>query len=91
MGDTTADFAAFGGGPEVTAQELVILSLLVELGESHGLTLIKASRGKLRRGTVYITLFDLDEKRLVSSREDTLGRRLYAITASGRRVYETTR
>ena len=61
----------------------------------YGLELVAASKGRLKRGTVYVTLGRMEEKGLVTSRlEDAppdaggLPRRLYEATALGRRVHE---
>ncbi len=55
-----------------------------------GLDLVKASRGRLGRGTIYVLLNQLEEQILVQSKEDDsprspgqLPRRLYHITDSG--------
>jgi DNA-binding PadR family transcriptional regulator len=57
--------------------------------------LVKQARGNLGRGTVYVTLARMEDKRLVESRtEDPLPgwsghpRRRYRATGYGRRTYE---
>lgn len=80
--------------PLPSGTEVVILSLLVcASGESYGLDLVKRSDGRLKRGTVYVTLGRMEDKGFVSSRPDpapdarlTGARRLYRITAVGQRA-----
>lgn len=78
--------------------ELLILNLLNELGESYGLALVKESGGLLKRGTVYVTLFRMEEKGYVTSSEEALTpdyigipRRLYKLTSLGRRALRAVR
>jgi lipopolysaccharide export LptBFGC system permease protein LptF len=42
--------------PRLSAKELLILELLVRDNAMYGLELVAASRGQLKRGTVYVTL-----------------------------------
>jgi len=77
----------------LSAKESLILELLVERDELYGLQLVAASKRRLKRGTVYVTLGRMEEKGYISSRlEDAppdmggLPRRLYTATALGRRV-----
>jgi PadR family transcriptional regulator PadR len=77
----------------LSAKESLILDLLVERDELYGLQLVAASKRKLKRGTVYVTLGRMEEKGYISSRlEDAppevggMPRRLYQPTALGRRV-----
>lgn len=77
-----------------SAVEAVILDLLsASTLETYGLELVKRSDGKVKRGTVYVTLQRMEEKGFVESRqEDTTDegvgapRRLYRITGFGRRA-----
>ena len=66
--------------------ESVILTLLAARGDAYGLELVEASRGKLKRGGIYVTLGRMEEKGLVSSRAGDSGRRLYKPTALGERA-----
>jgi DNA-binding PadR family transcriptional regulator len=73
----------------------LILELLVQETELYGLQLVAASKGRLKRGTVYVTLGRMEEKGYISSRlEDAppeaggLPRRLYQPTTLGRRVLD---
>lgn len=61
----------------------------------YGLELVAASRGELKRGTVYVTLGRMEEKGYIRSRQEDapssaggLPRRVYEPTALGRRVCE---
>ena len=77
----------------LSAKESLILELLVHQQEMYGLQLVAASRRRLKRGTVYVTLGRMEEKGYVTSRlEDAppqaggLPRRVYEATPLGRRV-----
>jgi PadR family transcriptional regulator len=79
--------------PTITGKERVILELLVADGAKYGLQLVDDSRGRLKRGTVYVTLGRMEDKGLVSSQHQasrrdggTIPRRMYHATAHGRRV-----
>lgn len=61
----------------------------------YGLELVAASRGELKRGTVYVTLKRMEDKGFItSSQEDApvnaggLPRRVYEPTALGRQLCE---
>ena len=73
--------------------ELLVLQMLITGGESYGLALVKSSDGKLKRGTVYVTLGRMEEKGFVESREEEstpdyvgIPRRLYKVTGLGERA-----
>ena len=77
----------------LSAKESLILELLVEREELYGLQLVAASKRRLKRGTVYVTLGRMEEKGYITSRlEDApadvggMPRRLYQATPLGRRV-----
>ena len=79
--------------PTLPAAEQLILELLTDEAEQYGLQLVAASGGRLKRGTVYVTLGRLEAKGYIGSRlEDGepshggLRRRLYVVTPLGRRV-----
>ena len=81
--------------PTLPAKQALILELLVGAHEMYGLQLVAASRGRLKRGTVYVTLGRMEEKGLIASRlEDApaeaggLPRRIYEATALGRRLLD---
>jgi DNA-binding PadR family transcriptional regulator len=80
----------------VSPKELVVLDLLIRHESLYGLQLVAASRGRLKRGTVYVTLGRMEEKGLITSmREDApaeaggLPRRVYEPTALGVRMHKT--
>ena len=73
--------------------EALILQLLVDADEIHGLELVSRSNRRLKRGTVYVTLGRMEKKQLITSRLEAppphaggMPRRLYSPTADGRRV-----
>ena len=77
----------------LSPKERLVLELLARYGEAYGLQLVVASRGRLKRGTVYVTLGRMQEKGYITSRLDDppegaggMPRRLYAPTALGVRV-----
>jgi PadR family transcriptional regulator, regulatory protein PadR len=77
----------------LSAKESLILELLVRQPDMYGLQLVAASRRRLKRGTVYVTLGRMEEKGYITSRlEDAppqaggLPRRIYDATSLGRRV-----
>ena len=79
--------------PRLSPKESLILELLIEERAKYGLELVAASRGRLKRGTVYVTLGRMEDKGYVTSRaEDApegaggLPRRLYEVTPYGLRV-----
>jgi PadR family transcriptional regulator PadR len=79
--------------PSLPPKEALILDLLVQEAEMYGLQLVAASKGKLKRGTVYVTLGRMEEKGFITSRlegappdEGGLPRRIYEPTAFGRKV-----
>ena len=79
--------------PSLSAKELIILDLLLTSEEMYGLELVTASKGELKRGTVYVTLGRMEDKGYITSRlEDAppaaggLPRRIYRPTALGRQL-----
>jgi DNA-binding PadR family transcriptional regulator len=79
----------------LSPKESVILQLLVRDDEAYGLELVAASRGRLKRGTVYVTLGRMEEKGYITSRLEEappdaggLPRRVYKATALGRQILE---
>ena len=69
----------------------MILNILADHGANYGLDLVARSRGRLKRGSVYVTLGRMEEKGLVVSRLDERpgegpARRLYEPTAMGLRA-----
>lgn len=83
--------------PSIAATESLILDLL-ESGERYGLELIEASEGRLKRGTIYVTLSRMEAKGFVESRQEErspgaigLPRRLYKPTPYGLKVRDAYR
>ena len=79
--------------PRLSAKESLILELLGGGEDLYGLQLVAAAKGRLKRGTVYVTLGRMEQKGYVTSRaEDApdgaggLPRRLYEATPYGLRV-----
>jgi DNA-binding PadR family transcriptional regulator len=77
----------------VSPKELLVLQLLVRDEKQYGLQLVAASRGRLKRGTVYVTLGRMEDKGYITSHLDDpppgaggLPRRMYEATALGRRM-----
>jgi len=64
-------------------------------GDKYGLELVESSGGRLKRGTIYVTLGRMERKGFVTSRQESqppgaigLPRRLYTATAYGLKVLE---
>lgn len=81
--------------PTLSGKEHLVLDLLVTNGPSYGLQLVSSSRGRLERGTVYVTLGRMEEKGHVESEPDpsadddlALPRRIYRPTPFGPRVLD---
>ena len=79
--------------PTLPPKEGLILELLLHEKEMYGLQLVAASRRRLKRGTVYVTLGRMEEKGYIRSRLEPappdaggLPRRVYEATPFGRRV-----
>jgi len=77
----------------LSPKELLVLELLGEQ-DSYGLQLVALSTGRLKRGTVYVTLGRMEEKGYITSKLEAapsgaggLPRRLYAATPLGRRMF----
>lgn len=79
--------------PRPSDKELIVLQLLVaKTGQMYGLELVEASEGRLKRGTVYVTLDRMEDKGFIRSKKDSdaeagaAARRLYKATGLGQRV-----
>jgi PadR family transcriptional regulator PadR len=75
----------------LSSLESLALDLLTAHGPTYGLDLVSSSGGKLKRGSVYVTLGRMEQKGLVTSRlEERPGegpaRRLYEPTPLGLRM-----
>ena len=73
---------------------MLVLELLLRHQEQYGLQLAAASKGRLKRGTVYVTLGRMEEKGYITSKLEAapsgmggLPRRIYTATALGRRMF----
>jgi DNA-binding PadR family transcriptional regulator len=80
--------------PSMSRTESLVMDLL-HGGERYGLELVDASRGSLKRGSVYVILARMEEKGFVESRQEVrahrasgLPRRLYRATLYGEKVHE---
>ena len=51
----------------VSPKELLILDLLAQAGQLYGLQLVSASNGRLKRGTVYVTLGRMADKGYITA------------------------
>ena len=51
----------------VSRKELLVLELLVGNKQLYGLQLVAASKGRLKRGTVYVTLGRMEDKGYIAS------------------------
>jgi DNA-binding MarR family transcriptional regulator len=79
--------------PTLPPKERLILEFLVGSGPMFGLQLVGASHGALKRGTVYVTLGRMEQKRFVESEQEArhtgaigLPRRIYRVTPLGERA-----
>src|SRR5687768_1030381 len=79
--------------PSMSRTESLVMELLGG-GERYGLELVGASRGALKRGSVYVILARMEEKGFVDSRHEErahrasgLPRRLYRATPYGMKVH----
>jgi DNA-binding PadR family transcriptional regulator len=79
--------------PTLPPKERLVLEFLVSDGPMFGLQLVEASRGALKRGTVYVTLGRMERKGFIESEQEAaqpgaigLPRRLYRPTALGKRA-----
>lgn len=79
--------------PKFSATERFIIELLAAQDELFGLRMVELSGGRLKRGTVYVTLGRMTEKGYLESRQEPLPegaiglpRRLYRPTGLAMRV-----
>lgn len=77
----------------LSKNEAVILGLLISEREMYGLEMVKKSEGRLKLGTIYLTLSRMEEKGFATSRKEleptlVVPRRLYKITGDGARIYQ---
>lgn len=81
--------------PSLSNIEFLIMEMLIDKGEMFGLEMVAESDGKLKKGTIYVTLQRMTDKNLVDSFEEERGedengiaRRLYEPTDYGERVFK---
>ena len=83
--------------PTLSSKEALVLELLLDTPskELYGLEMVSVSGGRLKRGTVYVTLDRMETKGYVDSRQDESGagvsgipRRRYRVTGYGQKVFE---
>ena len=79
--------------PRLSVTERLIVELLAAHEELFGLRMVELSGGRLKRGTVYVTLGRMQEKGYLESRQEPLPegaiglpRRLYRPTGLAMRV-----
>jgi DNA-binding PadR family transcriptional regulator len=79
--------------PSLSAKERIVLDLLADSGPMYGLQLVTDSQGRLKRGTVYVTLGRMQQKGLIEADAEKLAddsglvpRRMYRATPFGLRV-----
>jgi DNA-binding PadR family transcriptional regulator len=76
----------------LSKNEVAVLSLLMGAGEMYGLDMVKKSEGKLKLGTIYLTLSRMEEKGYATSRRElgpalVVPRRRYRITGAGAKLH----
>lgn len=81
----------------MSASESLVLEIL-RSGDRYGLELVEASGGRLRRGSVYVTLSRMEAKGFVESWQAArapgtqgMPRRLYRATEYGLKVHDAYR
>lgn len=79
--------------PRFSGAERLIIELLAQHQELFGLQMVELSAGRLKRGTVYVTLGRMQEKGYLESRQEPLPegaiglpRRLYRPTGLAMRI-----
>jgi DNA-binding PadR family transcriptional regulator len=82
----------FSNLPRVSEKEATLLEVLIAGRELKGNEILKRAEGAIKLGTLHTTLYRMEEKGFVTSREIPWGengetRRTYRITGSGSRVY----
>ena len=80
--------------PSIASTEALIIEILGS-GERFGLEIVENSGGRLKRGTIYVTLSRMEAKGFVESRQEErhpeaigLPRRMYRVTPYGAKVYQ---
>lgn len=81
--------------PRLSAKEAMILKMLISSKKAlYGLEMVKISEGKLKIGTIYVTLSRMEEKGYLNSQKENkelglrgLPRRVYKPTGLGERAF----
>ncbi len=80
--------------PTLSRKEFIILEMLVNKPRMFGLEMVDSSNGQLKKGTIYVTLQRMSEKKLIESRQEArsgneigIARRIYTTTTFGERVF----
>ena len=80
--------------PSLSGKEFLIMEMLMNRGKMFGLEMVEASRGELKKGTIYVTLGRMEKKQLLDSYEEErpenengIARRIYNTTDYGERIY----
>lgn len=86
--------ADFGNIPRLSTKEAAILEILIGRREMYGLEIVRGSEGRVKQGTLYVTLNRMAEKGYVTSRQEeqpsgAIGppRRMYQATGYGVLVF----
>lgn len=83
--------------PSLSTKEYLILTMLISKPrrEKYGLELVNLSEGQLKRGTIYVTLSRMEDKRFIESYPEEsltpirgIPRRLYRVTGLGETAYK---
>lgn len=84
-----------GAIPTLSLKEATVLGILVSVPaeEMYGLQIVDESAGLLKRGTIYVTLQRMEEKKVIKSRQEErsrpeigIARRVYTVTGLGLRA-----
>lgn len=81
--------------PKLSSVERLVLQMLINSGgELYGLEMVEQSGGKLKKGTVYVTLERMQQKGYIESRvksdkssKNNSKRRMYKATGLGQRLF----
>lgn len=86
--------------PDLRYIEAVIVGVLLShpAREMYGLEILDGSGGLLKRGSIYVTLQRMEEKKLLESRQESrakpevgIARRVYSVTGLGERAFDEYR
>lgn len=81
--------------PALSHKEYLVMEMLVNTGQMYGLEMVDASKGELKRGTIYVTLQRMGDKGYVDSVEEPrtgpeigIPRRIYKPTRLGEAIFK---